>query len=138
MSSSDDRMLGYFVDKVFDDLMEIENNSTNKFAKYILQIYTKLKFFTIKSPAAYFDISLRDLKPDTIKIIRDYLKDCKTAQEKYAKLDGPMTEVIARITMQAKPMILSSVQEKEIATLYATSINQIRESVSYHWRFVEY
>jgi hypothetical protein len=127
---------GYLVDKILDDLMEIEINSDLKFNKYILQILDKLRFFLIKSPKVHFDISFKDLGQDTLKLIKDYTKDCKTQEEKYAKLDGPMTEVIARITMQAKPLVLSSVREKEITTLLEASINQIRELVSFKWRFI--
>ena len=128
---------GYLVDKIFNDLIDNEDSSNHKFNKYILQILDKLRFFIIKSPVVYFDIRYKDLGQNTLKLIEEYTKDCKTAQEKYVKLDGLMTEVIARITMQAKPLILSSVKEKEFTTLLETSINQIRESASYKWRFVD-
>ncbi|MER5174279.1 MAG: hypothetical protein ABJB76_04145, partial [Candidatus Nitrosocosmicus sp.] len=56
-------------------------------------------------------------------------------EEKYQKLDGVITEVIARITKQAEPIILSSITSEGILWT-KTSLNQIREVVSQKWALI--
>ena len=80
--------------------------------KYIIQSITKFRYFRIKSPVTYFDIH-KDFKDDTKKDIELYIKDCKSKEQAYQKLDGIITEVIALIYRQARPLILSTLEYED-------------------------
>src|SRR6476659_7087586 len=110
MSLSDKWTVGHLIDKIFENMMEngYDDQDTKK-NKYIEQIVDKFKFFRLKSPSVHFDIYETDLDDETIKQKDIYLKDCKTLKEKDNKLNGLFTEVIARITEQAKPMLLADI-----------------------------
>lgn len=128
------------IDSIFIDLMESKekdmyDNGNKRLNNYVLQIIQKIKFFLIKSPSVCFDINYKDLKEETIKQLEEYTKDCKTVQEKYRKLDGIIVEAIARITKEAEPLILS-IYASEDDLFLRVSLNQIRQSVSFKWRFV--
>lgn len=115
--------------------MEKGYNENTKFIKYLEQFVNKFRFFRIKSSGISFEISHKDLNSEALNHIKDYTKDCKTTGEKYNKLDGVFTEVIARISKQAEPIILSSGTSED--TLWIkTSLNQIREVVSQKWKLV--
>ena len=83
--------------------MENGYNEKTKSNKYVTQFIDKFKFLRIKSPSTFFEISIRDLNSESICQIDSFTKGCKTEQEKYFKLDGIFTEVIARIAKQAEP-----------------------------------
>lgn len=123
------------VDVIFVSLMENGYNENTKSNKYIVQFVHKFRFFRIKSPETSFEISYKDLNIEALNYIKDYTKDCKTTEEKYQKLDGVITEVIARITKQAEPIILSSITSEGILWT-KTSLNQIREVVSQKWALI--
>lgn len=95
----------YLVDNIFNNLMSPDN-------KYIIQSITKFRYFRIKSPVTYFDIH-KDFKDDTKKDIELYIKDCKSKEQAYQKLDGIITEVIALIYRQARPLILSTLEYED-------------------------
>jgi hypothetical protein len=120
----------YLIDKVFIDLME----NGKKKNKYIEQMVDKFKFFSLKSPDVCFDIYEMDLSDETIKHKDLHLQDCKTKDEKYSKLNPIFTEVIARITEQAKPQILAGVSSNNI--VIKRSLNEIRELVSFKWKLI--
>jgi hypothetical protein len=117
----------YLVDNIFNNLMSPDN-------KYIIQARTKLPYFRIKSPVTFFDI-YNDFKEDTKKDIELYVKDCKSHEQAYQKLDGIITEVIALIYRQARPLILSTLEHEDPVWVERT-INEIRSTLSYRWRFV--
>ena len=95
----------YLVDNIFNNLMSPDN-------KYIIQSITKFRYFRIKSPVTYFDIH-KDFKDDTKTEIELYIKDCKSKEQAYQKLDGIITEVIALIYRQARPLILSTLEYED-------------------------
>ena len=109
-------------DNIFNNLLESENNKGETQNKYVDQIIDKLKYFRIKSPNVYFEIDKNDLKPETIKQVEDFIQGCRTTEEKYIKLNGVVTEVIAQIAKQAEPMILSQ-RSNENMTWIKKSLN---------------
>jgi hypothetical protein len=113
--------------------LESENNKDETQNKYVGRIIDKLKYFRLKSPNVYFEIDINDLKTETIKQIEIHIKDCKSAKEKYYKLNWIFTEVISRIAKQAEPLIISNVKFEDISWI-KTSINGIRELVSLKWK----
>ncbi len=121
------------VDSIFNNLMESSsrgNDENEKFNRYVMQMVDKFEFFRIKSPKIFFEISFKDLDSETITHIDDYTKNCKTIEEKYRELDEIVTEVIARITKQAEPAILSRrINEDQI--LLKVALNSMRELVSF-------
>jgi len=102
--------------------------------KYVIQAKTKFHYFRIKSPITFFDI-YNDFKVDTKQDLQLYVRDCNSQEQVYHKLDGIFTEVIALIYRQARPLILSTL-EYEDPVWVERSINEIRSTVSYRWRFV--
>ncbi len=127
----------YLVDKVFFNLMQNGVNYETKSNKYIIQFVNKFEYFRIRSSSTFFEIDIKDLSEDTIKQIEDHTKDCKTVEEKYRKLDGVIVETIARICKQAEPIILSSKTNDDSEVLLKVALNEIREIVSFRWRFVD-
>ena len=123
----------YLIDNIFNNLLESENNKDKTRSKYVGQIIDKLKYFRLKSPNAFFEIFIKNLESETIKQIEIHIKDCKSAKEKYYKLDGIFTEVISRIAKQAEPLIISNVKFEDVSWI-KTSINGIRELVSLKWK----
>ena len=121
---------------MFVNLMENGYDKNAKSCKYIQQIADKFEFFRRRSPTTYFDIDKKDLSAETIKQLEDYTKDCKTTGERYRKLNGPFTEVIAWIAIQAESRIMSS--KMEVDTVWIKkSIHEIRELVSFRWRLTD-
>ncbi len=127
---------GYLIGKIFNDLMKNGYDSVIKQNKYIIQIVEKFWLFRVRSDRIFFEIYYRDLNNETILLIEDYTKDCKTPKEKYEKLNGIMTEVIACITKQSEHLIISKTIDIDKEWL-KTSINEIRESVSLKWKIVD-
>ena len=117
----------YLVDNIFNNMMSPDN-------KYVIQAKTKFHYFRIKSPITFFDI-YNDFKVDTKQDLQLYVRDCNSQEQVYHKLDGIFTEVIALIYRQARPLILSTL-EYEDPVWVGRSINEIRSTVSYRWRFV--
>ena len=117
----------YLVDNIFNNLMSPDN-------KYIIQSITKFPYFRIKSPVTFFDI-YKDIKEDTKRDLELYVRDCNSQEQAYRKLDGIFTEVIALIYRQSRPLILSTL-EYEDPVWVERSINEIRSTISYKWRFV--
>jgi hypothetical protein len=123
-------------DAIFNDLMENGYDDISKSNKYIIQIIKKFRYIRIKLEEIHFEISFRDLNNEAIEYIVEYTKDCKTAEDKYARLDGIFTEVIARIIKQAEPAILSSYTDESKRSLAKVALNETREVISYRWRLV--
>ena len=117
----------YLIDNIFNNLM-----SSNK---YIIQAITKFQYFRRKSPVTFFDICIGDLKEDTKRELGLCLKDCKSQDDAYKKLDGIITEVIALIYKETQPLILSDVKHMDPVWI-ERAINEIRTLVSKKWRFV--
>jgi hypothetical protein len=115
--------------------MENGYDSDTKQNKYIDQLVDKFKFFRLRSPSVYFEIYKQDFKDETTLHIENYIQDCKTSQEIYLKLNGIFTEVIARISKQAEPRILSLRINEDIVWI-RNSLNEIRELVSFKWKLV--
>ena len=136
MPNSDPRSIEYLSDNIFNNLLESESNNGKTQNKYVDQIIDKLKYFRIKSPNVYFEIDTNDLKTETIKQIEDFIQGCRTTEEKYIKLNGVVTEVIAQIAKQAKPLILSR-GSSENTTWIEKSLAGIRELVSFRWKLID-
>jgi len=136
-SFSDTWTYGHLVDKIFNDLMDsrVLEKDKKRINKYILQAAEKFKYIRIKSPEIKFSIYFQDFKEDTIKDIHLYVKDCKSKDEVYLKLDGPISEVIALIYKEAQPLILSTIKYED-SEWVEKSINGIRTLISRKWRFV--
>lgn len=124
------------VDSIFNDIMENGYDDILKSNKYIIQIIKKFKYFRIKAEKVHFEISFKDLNNNTLDQITEYTIDCKTAEDKYARLDGIFTEVIARILKQAEPVILSSYTDESRRSLAKVALNEVREVISYRWKLV--
>jgi hypothetical protein len=118
----------HLIDIIFNDLMDSDS-------RYIYQAITKFQSFRIKSPNARIDIYKQDFADATKNQIRHYVKDCKTQEEAYHKLNGVFTEVIALIYKEAEHLILSSI-EFEDKVWVKRAINEMRTAVSKKWRFV--
>ena len=135
-SSPNDSSPWKLADIIFVSLMENGDDTVSKSNKYITQIINKFKYIRIKTDEKFFEISFKDLNSESINHMAEYTKDCKTAEEKYAILNGVFVEVIARIIKQAEPAILSSYTNESRRLLAKVALNEIREMVSYHWRLV--
>jgi hypothetical protein len=117
----------YLVDNIFNDLMSQDN-------KYIIQAKTKFNDFRRKSPVTFFDIH-KDFKKDTKRDLELYVRDCNSKEQAYRKLDGIITEVIALIYRETRPLILSTVKHMDLVWM-ERAINEIRSCVSKKWRLV--
>lgn len=115
--------------------MENGYDEALKSNKYIFQIVNKFKYFRINAEGKRYEISSKDLTIESLDLIAEYTKDCKDIDEKYAKLDGVIVEVISRIINQAEPAILSS-YSKESRLFIKVALNEIRETMSYRWNLV--
>jgi hypothetical protein len=109
-------------------------DNNKKQNKYIDQLVDKVKFFRLRSPAVCFEIYENDLDDELIKQKEIYIQGCKNEGEKYIKLNGIFTEVIARIDEQAKPRILAESSGENIGL--ERSLNEIRELVSLKWTLI--
>jgi len=132
LKNTDSWSTEYLIDNIFNNLMENGYEKDEKINKYIIQLIDKFNFFRIKSPITIFEINIKDLYLETKYQINNYTEECKTKEKKYRKLDGIVTEVIARITKQATPMILSQRINEDII-LFKSSLKEIRELVSFKW-----
>jgi hypothetical protein len=123
----------YLIDNIFNDLMDGQKADV-----YIKQFIDKFKYFRIKSPNIFFLINLKDLDKDTtIFQLERFVEDCKTPDEKRRRLDGILTDVIARIAKQAQPMISSQIKYEDIEYV-KTVLDETREIVSLRWKIVNY
>ncbi len=116
------------IDIIFNDVMGSDN-------RYIIQAITKFHNLRRKSPVTFFDIHKKDIDDNTHKQIDLYIKNCKTQEEAYHKLNGVITDVIALIYKEAEPLILSSI-EFEDKVWVKRAINEMRTAVSKKWRLV--
>ena len=123
-------------DSIFNDLMENGYDDISKSNKYIIQIIKKFRYIRIKLEEIHFEISFKDLNNDTLDQITGYTIDCETAEDKYARLDGIIAEVIARILKQAEPAILSSYTDESRRLWAKVALNEVREVISYRWKLV--
>ena len=114
-------------DEISNDLMENDKKKN----KYIDQMVDKFKFFSLRSPDVCFEIDENDLADETIRQKNICIQDCKTKEERNNKLNPIFTEVIARITEQAKPRILAGSSSDD--TGLQRSLNEIRGLVSFKW-----
>ncbi len=119
----------YLIDNIFNNLME------NNPSEYINQLVTKFKYFIIRSPNVYFIIEKKDLSDSVIRHLELYIKDCKTRNEKYIRLDYLFTEVIAEIAREARPSLLAGWEDKFVE-LRKREVNSIRSLVSLRWKLV--
>ena len=134
-SPSDSWTRGSLVDSIFNNLSECEsNNSGETQNKYVAQIIDKLKYLRLKLPDVCFEIDKNDLKPETTKQIKIYTRDYETPDKRYGRLDGVITQVIARIAKKARPMILSDSDNKDIGL--ETSLNEIEDLVTFKWNLI--
>jgi len=115
--------------------MKNGNDDITKQNKYIVQISEKFWLFQLRSDKIFFEIYKRDLDNETILLIEDYVKDCKTTKEKYLKLNGIITEVIAAIAKQSEHLIISQTMDTDLEWL-KRSVNEVREYVSLKWELV--
>lgn len=123
----------YLIDKIFNDLVDGQKDQ-----EYIKQFIDKFHYFRIKAPNVFFLIDLNDLNKDTTRIqLEICIRNCKTPYEKRVRLDGILTDVIARIAKQAQPLILSQTKYENIEYV-KTAINETREIVSLRWKLVNY
>jgi hypothetical protein len=127
---------GHLADNIFVNLMEIGVDSETNSNKYIIQFADKFEYLRIRSPSTFFEIDTRDLDPETIILIDNYTKDCKTIEDRYSKLDEIIVEAVARIGKQAEPKILSSRTNGDNMALLKVALNEIREMVSFRWRLI--
>lgn len=114
-------------DEISNDLMENDKKKN----KYIDQMVDKFKFFSLRSPDVCFEIDENDLADETIRQKNICIQDCKTKEERNNKLNPIFTEVIARITEQAKPRILAGSSSDD--TGLQIFLNEIRGLVSFKW-----
>ena len=117
----------YLVDNIFNNMMSPDN-------KYIIQAITKYHHFRRKSPVTFFDIC-KDFEEDTKRDLELYVKDCDSTEQVYHKLDGIITEVIALVYREARPLILSTIKYGDPVWV-ERAINEIRSTISYKWRFI--
>ena len=125
-STSDDDIwtLSYLEDNIFNNLMNTD--------EYIKQI--KEKFQRLRIPTVIMDIHYNHLSADTQNHINKITYSLKE-EESYKILNGVIPNVIARIAKQTRPQILAEASlEDEV--IIDVAINSMRESSSYHWRFV--
>jgi len=115
--------------------MKNGNDDITKQNKYIVQISEKFWLFQLRSDKIFFEIYKRDLDNETILLIEDYVKDCKITKEKYLKLNGIITEVIAAIAKQSEHLIISQTMDTDLEWL-KRSVNEVREYVSLKWKLV--
>ena len=116
--------------------MKNGNDDITKQNKYIVQISEKFWLFQLRSDKIFFEIYKRDLDNETILLIEDYVKDCKITKEKYLKLNGIMTEVIAAIAKQSEHLIISRTIGTDLEWL-KRSVNEVREYVSLKWKLMD-
>jgi hypothetical protein len=117
---------------------DLEQNSTNP-NKYILQMAKKFKIFILRSPLVKFYIDISDLDQESLTKIKSFVKESKTPEDAYTKLDYIFTEVIQLIALQARPLILSqqaSGDGDDGTTIDKMLFNRIREFVSGKWVLV--
>jgi len=127
---------GYLIDNIFNNLMDCHVSENGlRINKYILQARDKFKYIRLKSPVVKFYIYKKDIKYDTNKEIELYIKDHRSKDKSYRKLDGLISEVIAQIYKEAEPLILSTI-EYEDPVWVKRSINEIRTCVSKNWEVV--
>jgi hypothetical protein len=91
--------LDYIQNRIFNDLMNktVIDRDGNRVVKYIHQARREFQDSKINSQLSKFDIYWEDLSEETGKNINDYIQYCNDVEERYNKLDGIMTEVIAQI-----------------------------------------
>src|SRR3954454_7220301 len=105
---------GYLVDNLFNNLMDCYVSEDGlRINKYILQAREKFKYIRLKSPAVKFCIYKKDIKDNTKKDIELYVKDCKSQEQVYRKLDGLISEIIAQIYKETEPLILSTIEYQD-------------------------
>ena len=126
---------GHLIDKIFNDLIKNGYDNNSKQNKYLVQIAEKFWLFKPGLDKIFFEICKRDLDNEPILLIEDYTKDCKTAQEKYLKLNGIMTEVIAAIAKQSEHLIIS--QTNGDLEWLKRLVNEVRECVSLEWKLMK-
>lgn len=136
MTPSTSVTTGYLMDIIFVDLMNNEHNHDSKQNEYVAQFADKFRVFRLKSPSVFFEIDINDLSGETIKQVEDFIQGCRTTEEKYIKLNGVVTGVIAQIAKQAKPLILSR-RSNENITWTEKSLAGIRELVSFRWKLID-
>lgn len=131
---SEEWLPSYLEDKIYNDLMRcIDGYDLSK--KYISQWIDKFKYIILRSPITFYEIDIKDLTNETIKLIEEYTIDCTTQTSQYEKLNGIMPDVIARISRQAEHKILSN-KSITYTTLIQTNLNSTRELVSFRWKFI--
>ena len=135
-SLSDIWSYGYLLDKIFNDLMDCQGTENGiKINKYILQARDKFNYIRLKSPEVKFCIYIKDFKEDTTKHLELYVSVCNSKEQVCHKLDGIITEVIALVYREARPLILSTIKYGDPVWV-ERAINEIRSTISYKWRFV--
>lgn len=112
-------------DNIFNDLMEN--------GEIVSQV--EEKFERLRLGSTVIEISRKNLSLDTIYHIEESVKHCKTTDEAYQTLNGIIPDVIARIAKQVEHRILAKILSKD-QVLLRTSLNNIRELASNHWRFI--
>jgi hypothetical protein len=123
---------GRLTDAIFIDLMA----SNDKDDRYLSQIEDKFDWLRLKFTDTSYEIHYSDLKEETQKHLEDYVKDCKTTEEKYKKLNGIMPDVIARVSKQVEHRMVANKMSKD-PVLLQVSFYSMRENVSNNWKFIE-
>jgi lysyl-tRNA synthetase class II len=109
----------HLIDKIFNDLMENGYENSTKQNKYLVQIAEKFWSSRSRSDGIFFEICYPELAKETILLIAEYTRKCKTPKEKYKILNGIMTEVISSL---AKP-------NKYINTITCRNIPKLSKTI---------
>jgi hypothetical protein len=125
----------YLVDRIFNSLDENGTDKQTKSNKYILQLDKKFLLFISGSPEVRFNIYTSDLDEECLSKLKERVKNCKTVEESYSKLNYIFTEVIYRIAKQTEPYISSRTIGKD-PTIDKMQFNRMREWVSDKWKIV--
>jgi len=136
VAKSNDFTDGYLIDKIFNDLMQSGYDNIAKQNTYLVQIAEKFWLLKLRSDKIFFEIHYQDLDKQTIQLLKEYTQDCKKPIEKYLKLNGIMTEVIAAIAKQSEHLIISRTIGTDLEWL-KRSVNEVREYVSLKWKLMD-
>ena len=119
-----------FVNEIYNNVMENGQYGIDAIHnEYLDQFENKFQLLVIGSPKVLFEIKYGHLKEETINHINYLIKDCKTANEKYQKLNSIIPDVIAGIAKQVEHRILGKAKSPD-PNFLRIELNSVREIVS--------